>query len=139
MTDALSFFSAKLALETDATDVYAAQQAGESFVLVDVRGDEAWAQGRVPGAIHMPYRQIAERAPRELDATVPVVVYCWSPGCNAGVKGGLEFAKFGFSVREMIGGYEYWAREGQPLENDDGPLPRSFDPLVMVVRERVAS
>jgi rhodanese-related sulfurtransferase len=139
MTDALSFFSAKLALETDATDVYAAQQAGESFVLVDVRGDEAWAQGRVPGAIHMPYRQIAERAPRELDATVPVVVYCWSPGCNAGAKGGLEFAKLGFSVREMIGGYEYWAREGQPLENDEGPLPRTFDPLVMVVRERVAS
>jgi rhodanese-related sulfurtransferase len=139
MTDALSFFSAKLALETDATDVYAAQQAGESFVLVDVRGDEAWAQGRVPGAIHMPYRQIAERAPRELDATVPVVVYCWSPGCNAGAKGGLEFAKLGFSVREMIGGYEYWAREGQPLENNEGALPRTFDPLVMVVRERVTS
>jgi rhodanese-related sulfurtransferase len=87
----------------------------------------------------MPYRQIAERAPRELDATVPVVVYCWSPGCNAGARGGLEFAKLGFSVREMIGGYEYWAREGQPLENDEGALSRTFDPLVMVVRERVAS
>lgn len=36
MTDALSHFSAKLALETDASDVYAAQQAGEDFVLVDV-------------------------------------------------------------------------------------------------------
>jgi rhodanese-related sulfurtransferase len=139
MTDALSYFSAKLALETDATDVYAAQQAGEPFVLVDVRGDDAWAQGRVPGAIHMPYRQIAQRAPHELDAAVPVVVYCWSPGCNAGAKGALEFAKLGFSVREMIGGYEYWAREGQPLENDEGALPRTFDPLVMVVRERVAS
>ena len=127
------------AARDDQGPAYAAQQAGESFVLVDVRGDEAWAQGRVPGAIHMPYRQIAERAPRELDATVPVVVYCWSPGCNAGAKGGLEFAKLGFSVREMIGGYEYWAREGQPLENDEGPLPRTFDPLVMVVRERVAS
>jgi rhodanese-related sulfurtransferase len=139
MTDALSYFSAKLALETDATDVYAAQQAGEPFVLVDVRGDDAWAQGRVPGAIHMPYRQIAQRAPHELDAAVPVVVYCWSPGCNAGAKGALEFAKLGFSVREMIGGYEYWAREGQPLENDEGALSRTFDPLVMVVRERVAS
>jgi rhodanese-related sulfurtransferase len=139
MTDALSYFSAKLALETDATDVYAAQQAGEPFVLVDVRGDDAWAQGRVPGAIHMPYRQIAQRAPHELDAAVPVVVYCWSPGCNAGAKGALEFAKLGFSVREMIGGYEYWAREGQPLENDEGALPRTFDSLVMVVRERVAS
>jgi len=138
MTDALSYFSAKLALETDASDVYAAQKAGEDFVLVDVRGDEAWAQGRVRGAIHMPYREIEERAPREIDASTPVVVYCWSPGCNAGTKGALEFARLGYSVREMIGGYEYWMREGQPTENDEGALPRVFDAQVMVVRAPVA-
>lgn len=135
MTDALSYFSAKLALETDASDVYAAQKASERFVLVDVRGDEAWAQGRISGAIHMPYREIAERAPREIDPATPVVVYCWSPGCNAGAKGAVEFAKLGYSVKEMIGGYEYWVREGQPTENDEGALPRVFDPQVMVVRE----
>ena len=70
----------------------------------------------------------------EFDPAVPVVVYCWSPGCNAGAKGAVEFAKRGFSVREMIGGYEYWAREGLPVEGEDGPLPRVFDPLVMYVR-----
>ena len=135
MTDALEYFSAKLRHETDASDVYAAQKAGEQFVLVDVRGDEAWAQGRVTGAIHMPYRDIAARAPIELDAGLPVVVYCWSPGCNAGAKGALEFAKLGYSVKEMIGGYEYWVREGQPTENDEGALPRVFDAQVMVVRQ----
>jgi rhodanese-related sulfurtransferase len=134
MTDALEYFSAKLRHETDASDVYAAQKAGESLVVVDVRSEEAWAQGRIRGAVHIPYRQIAERAPRELDPAVPVVVYCWSPGCNAGAKGAIEFAKLGYSVREMIGGYEYWVREGQPVENDEGPLPRVFDPQVMVVR-----
>jgi len=139
MTDALSYYSAKLALETDASDVYAAQKDEERFVLVDVRGDEAWAQGRIRGAIHMPYREIAERAPREIDASTPVVVYCWSPGCNAGAKGALEFAKLGYSVKEMIGGYEYWVREGQPTENDEGALPRVFDPQVMVVRTKVGS
>ena len=82
----------------------------------------------------MPYRQIADRAPAELDRDVPVVVYCWSPGCNAGQKGALEFARLGYRVREMIGGYEYWVREGQPYENDEGPLERVFDPTVMVVR-----
>ena len=138
MTDALSYFSAKLALETDSSDVYAAQKAGEQFVLVDVRGDEAWAQGRIRGAIHMPYREIAERAPREIDPATPVVVYCWSPGCNAGTKGAIEFAKLGFAVKEMIGGYEYWVREGQPTENDEGALPRVFDAQVMVVRAPVA-
>ena len=137
MTDALSYFSAKLALETDSSDVYAAQKAGERFVLVDVRGEEAWAQGRIRGAIHMPYPEIAERAPREIDPSTPVVVYCWSPGCNAGAKGAIEFAKLGYAVKEMIGGYEYWVREGQPTENDEGALPRVFDAQVMVVRAPV--
>ncbi|WP_137845613.1 rhodanese-like domain-containing protein [Microbacterium sp. 2FI] len=134
MTDALSYYAAKLALETDASDVYAAQKDRDAFVLVDVRSDEAWAQGRVSGAVHMPYREIAERAGREIPAGTPVVVYCWSPGCNAGAKGALEFAKLGYAVREMIGGYEYWVREGQPTENDEGTLPRVFDAQVMVVR-----
>jgi rhodanese-related sulfurtransferase len=139
MTDALSYFSAKLALETDASDVYAAQKEGEDFVLVDVRGHDAWAQGRIRGAIHMPYREIAERAPREIDTAALVVVYCWSPGCNAGAKGAVEFAKLGYRVKEMIGGYEYWVREGQPTENDEGALPRVFDPQVMVVRASVTN
>jgi len=137
MTDALTYFTTKLALETDASDVYAAQKAGEEFVLVDVRGDEAWAQGRIQGAVHIPYREIPVRAPSEIAAGTPVVVYCWSPGCNAGAKGAVEFAKLGYAVREMIGGYEYWVREGQPTVNDEGPLPRVFDAQVMVVRTPV--
>ncbi|WP_404432541.1 sulfurtransferase [Microbacterium lacus] len=134
MTDALTYFSAKLRHETDASDVYAAQKAGDDFVLIDARGDDAWAQGRITGAIHMPYRQIAERGPHEIGLTTPVVVYCWSPGCNAGAKAAVEFASLGYTVKEMIGGYEYWVREGQPTENDKGSLPRVFDPQVMVVR-----
>lgn len=134
MTDAQSYFSNRLAFETDASDVYAGQKAGATFTLVDVRGDDAWAQGRITGAVHMPYARIAERAPIELDRDTPVVVYCWSPGCNAGQKGAVEFARLGYQVREMIGGYEYWVREGQPYENDEGPLERVFDATVMVVR-----
>ena len=134
MTDALAYFTAKLTHETDASDVYAAQKAGDEFILVDVRGDEAWAQGRITGALHMPHADIARRAPVEIPADVPIVVYCWSPGCNGGAKGAREFAALGYAVREMIGGYEYWVREGQPTENDSGALPRTFDPQVMVVR-----
>ncbi|WP_295839981.1 rhodanese-like domain-containing protein [uncultured Microbacterium sp.] len=134
MTDAQDYFSRRLAFETDPSDVYAAQRRGEDLILVDVRGDEAWAQGRITGAIHMPYRQIADRGPAEIPVGTPVVVYCWSPGCNAGQKGALAFAQLGYEVREMIGGYEYWVREGQPTENDEGPRERVFDPTVMVVR-----
>ena len=133
MTDAISHFSSRLAHETDPSDVYAAQNAGDVLVLVDVRSVEAWDQGHIVGAKHVPYRDIPARI-AEFEPGVPVVVYCWSPGCNAGTKGALAFAQLGFEVREMIGGYEYWVREGQPAENARGPLPRQFDPLTMVVR-----
>lgn len=134
MTDALDYFRAKLEHETDPSDVYAAQRAGESFVIVDVRSEDAWNQGHVVGAIHLPYREIASRAGQEIPEGATVVVYCWSPGCNAGAKGAIEFAQLGYRVREMIGGYEYWVREGYPTESAEGPVPRTFDPLVMYVR-----
>ncbi|MDD7930198.1 rhodanese-like domain-containing protein [Microbacterium thalli] len=134
MTDALTYFTTKLQHETDASDVFDAQRAGDDFALVDVRSSDAWAQGHAIGAIHLPYREIAARAAAEIDRDVDVVVYCWSPGCNGGTRAAIEFVKLGYRVREMIGGYEYWAREGYPVANAHGPLPRIYDPLVALVR-----
>lgn len=134
MTDALTYFENKLQHETDASDLYAAQRAGDAVIVVDVRSRDAWDQGHIVGAHHIPYREIASRAASEIDPAARVVVYCWSPGCNAGAKGAVEFARLGYDVREMIGGYEYWVREGYPTEGATGPLPRMFDPLVMWVR-----
>ncbi|MGV8859366.1 rhodanese-like domain-containing protein [Rhodoglobus sp.] len=127
--DRIAHFSSKLDFETDASDVHAAMHSETTFVLVDTRGDVAWAQGRAVGAIHIPTREIAERAAAEIPAGTPVVVYCWSPGCNGATKGALEFAKLGYEVREMIGGFEYWAREGYPVVSSDGRLVRQPDVL----------
>jgi hypothetical protein len=41
----------------------------------------------------------------------------------------LEFAKLGYPVKEMIGGFEYWTREGLPVETAAGVERRSTDPL----------
>jgi len=130
---AIAHFAAKLAFETDPSDVRAAQLAGEEFTLVDVRGDGPWAQGRVAGAIHLPHREIAERAEAEIPRDAPVVVYCWGPACNGATRGALAFAKLGYEVREMIGGFEYWAREGLPVVDANGPVARSVDPLTTVL------
>ena len=133
MTDAVAHFAARLRFETDPSDVRTAQLAGERFVLVDTRGDAAWRQGRATGAVHLPTARIAEEAPATIPLDVPVVVYCWGPGCNGGTKAGLAFAQAGYAVREMLGGFEYWAREGMPVETDDGPLLRAADPLTAPV------
>jgi rhodanese-related sulfurtransferase len=132
--DAVDHFSAKLQFETDPSDVQAAFEAGERFTLVDSRGHAAWHQGRVPGAVHLPTAEIPARAAEALPAGVPVVVYCWGPGCNGSTKAALALSRLGYAVREMIGGFEYWAREGLPVVYDDGPIVRAADPLTAPVR-----
>lgn len=132
-TEASRHFAAKLQFETDPSDVRAAQEAGERFVLVDTRGDAAWAQGRAVGAIHLPTAAISERAAAVVPAGTPVVVYCWGPGCNGSTKAALAFSLAGYEVREMIGGFEYWAREGLPVEDDHGVIERAADPLTAPV------
>jgi rhodanese-related sulfurtransferase len=128
-TEAIEHFAAKLRFETDPSDVKAALDAGEPFVLVDSRGEAAWRQGRVDGAIHLPTADIAGRAAEVIPPGTPVVVYCWGPGCNGSTRAALAFSILGYEVREMIGGYEYWAREGQPVVTDDGPVLREPDAL----------
>ena len=86
------------------------------FVLVDTRSEAAWAAGRVPGAIHLPGRRIADLARERIAPGTPVVVYCWGPGCNGAQKAALELTRHGRRVKKMLGGFEYWVREGQPVE-----------------------
>jgi rhodanese-related sulfurtransferase len=128
--DAAAHFARRLAVETDVSDVAAALESGvPGFVLLDSRSTEAWGQGHVPGALHLPGREIAARADVELDRSVPVVTYCWGPGCNGATRAALALALLGFRVREMIGGLEYWAREGLPVETADGVRSPVIDPL----------
>jgi len=129
----VAHFSGRLAYETDPSDVHADIEAAKNFILVDVRGQSSWDQGRAQGAVHMHHSEIAERAPKEIPLDRPVVVYCWGPGCNGAHKGALNFALLGYQVKEMIGGFEYWAREGYPVLTDSGPLVRDKDPLTVPV------
>jgi rhodanese-related sulfurtransferase len=124
---AAAFFAARLACETDASDVAAALASGDpGFVLLDTRGDAAWEQGRIPGARHVPTAAIPDA---DLDPDVVVVTYCWGPGCNGATRGALAAARRGLRVKEMVGGVEYWVREGLPLETDDGVTTAPVDPL----------
>lgn len=126
---AIDHFAAKLRFETDPSDVAAAFAAGERFVLVDVRGHASWHQGRIAGALHLPHAEIPERATDLIPLDVPVVVYCWGPGCNGATRGALQFARLGYAVKEMIGGFEYWAREGLEIVDESGPITRAVDIL----------
>ena len=126
---ASAHFASKLEFECDPSDVHADFDEGLPFVLVDSRGEAAWQQGRISGAIHLPTAEIPERAASVIPKDTAVVVYCWGPGCNGSTRAALAFSKLGYDVKEMIGGFEYWAREGYPTENDSGPVIREKDEL----------
>jgi rhodanese-related sulfurtransferase len=132
MTEAIAYFAAKLTFQTDVSDVHAALDS-RGFALVDSRGTAAWEQGHIPGAIHLPTAEVPARAADLLDPAVPVVTYCWGPGCNGATKAALALAKLGYQVREMIGGIEYWIREGFAVQTATGPSNRPADPLTAPV------
>ncbi|GGH43401.1 rhodanese-like domain-containing protein [Microbacterium album] len=126
--DAIAWFERRLRHETDPADVAAARAAGEPTTVVDVRSRASFDQGHVPGALHLPARELPERH-GELAGLPNLVVYCWGPGCNAATKAALELSRLGYAVREMIGGFEYWAREGLAVETATGRTRLPVDPL----------
>ncbi|GHF30201.1 hypothetical protein GCM10010218_09350 [Streptomyces mashuensis] len=132
--EAAAYFAARLAFHTDPTDVHAALAAGTAdFVVVDSRSTQAWDQGHIPGAVHLPTRQIPQLAPRMLDPEVPVVVHCWGPGCDGATRAALALARLGYRVKEMIGGIEYWIREGYAVDTAEGTRQSPPDPLTAPV------
>jgi rhodanese-related sulfurtransferase len=129
--DAVTFFAARLRWQTDPSDLAAERAGCAGPIVVDTRDGAGWRQGRIPGAVHVPGGGLAERIGSVVpDLHAPVVVYCWGPGCNGSTRAALRLAEMGYTqVRELIGGFEYWAREGLAIETDAGRTRRPVDEL----------
>jgi rhodanese-related sulfurtransferase len=124
---AAAYFESRLALETDADDVAAALAAGgdRGFVVLDARSPDAFAAGHLPGAVNLP-RPFAPEDVEALPAGL-IVVYCWGPACNGVTKAAAQLSRLGRPVKEMLGGFEYWVREGHPVEGEDRSFADAVD------------
>lgn len=124
--EAARHFQAKLAFETDCSDVAAAMNQGQQdFVLLDVRSPELYEAGRVPNAINLPYRKIIASKMKEWPADTVFVVYCAGPHCNGADKAALRLAELGRPVKIMIGGVTGWLDDGLSLVTDASGAVRS--------------
>ena len=113
----VDYFRSRLDCETDPYDVHHDLQAGiAGLVVLDVRQPEAYAAGHVAGARHLAHQDMTPAALDRLDPAAVYVTYGWGPGCNGGVRAALKLAAHGLPVKEMIGGLEYWERQGYPVE-----------------------
>ena len=94
--------------ELTVSDVKAMLDRGERFQLVDVREESEWANGHLPGAIHLCKgiieRDVEERIP---DHAAPIVLYCGGGFRSALAADNLQ--KMGYTnVASMDGGWRGW-------------------------------
>jgi len=74
----------------------------------------------------MPHRLMSAESTLNMDRNTLYVTYCDGIGCNASTKGAYNLAKLGFKVKELIGGLEWWKRDGYRTEGigstEDGKI-----------------
>jgi rhodanese-related sulfurtransferase len=106
----------KLRFHTDSWDLFVDLRAGLSdIVVIDARSRDAYAAGHIPGAVSFPHREMNPETVAELDRSKVYVVYCDGIGCNASTKGAYKLARLGFRAKELLGGIDWWCRDGHPV------------------------
>jgi len=108
----LKHYSDKLAYEIDAWDLSVALEAGERIVVIDARSPEAFQREHIPGAINIPHRTMSADSTSRLDRAALIVTYCDGIGCNGSTKGAVNMLNLGFRVKELMGGLDWWKRDG---------------------------
>jgi rhodanese-related sulfurtransferase len=122
MEDQVKHYAAKLAYEIDSWDLHALLDAGERVVVIDVRAPEAFQGEHIPGAVSLPHRVMTAASTGDVDRDALVVTYCDGIGCNGSTKGALAMARLGFRVKELMGGLDWWKRDGHPTHGHDRTL-----------------
>lgn len=115
----LAHYVNKLAYEIDSWDLSVALEAGENVIVVDARSADAFAREHIPGAINVPHRTMRAETVAALDRDALVVTYCDGIGCNASTKGALNMTRLGFRVKELLGGLDWWKRDGHPTSQGE--------------------
>jgi rhodanese-related sulfurtransferase len=113
---AVRHFEDMLAFETDCWDVHESlNSANNDFIVVDVRGPNAFVKGHVKGAINIPHQEMTAERMAQYSTNKVFVVYCAGPHCNGANKAAVCLARLGLPVKMMIGGVKGWLDEGFAL------------------------
>jgi molybdopterin/thiamine biosynthesis adenylyltransferase/rhodanese-related sulfurtransferase len=101
--------------EIDATDARALIET-ETPLVLDVREQDEWDEGHIPGAVHVPRGHLESRIERAApDQTRPVLIYC-SAG-NRSAFAAKTLSELGYEeVASLAGGFTDWKRNGFPVQ-----------------------
>ena len=88
----------------------AVMDSDEGYIILDVRNPDEFEQGHIPGAILIPYTEIAEKAPYTLmDKKQTILVYCRS-GRRSKIAS-ETLASMGYTDVREFGGINDWPYE----------------------------
>jgi molybdopterin/thiamine biosynthesis adenylyltransferase/rhodanese-related sulfurtransferase len=111
-------------VKTEIDEIAAAEaRERDDALFLDVREQDEWDEGVVPGAIHVPRGQLESR----IEGLVPdrsreVIVYC--SGGSRSAFAAKSLGELGYeNVSSLTGGFTDWKRNGFPIET-----PRSLTP-----------
>ncbi len=91
----------------------------QTGVWVDPRGDRAYRQGHIAGAIHLPFQELAVQQQRLRDYDV-LIIYGTSVKDDLADGMSKRLMELGFKdVRTLRGGLRAWTRAGFELETGD--------------------
>ena len=116
----LAYYHRKLAFEMDSWDLFIAQHRKENIIIVDGRSKDAFNKAHIPSSINLPHKEICFYSTEHLDKNKIYVCYCDGIGCNASTKTAAKLLTLGFQVRELIGGLDWWKRDGYATEGENG-------------------
>jgi hydroxyacylglutathione hydrolase len=97
-------------------DGLAEQTEDDGLLVLDVRDPDEFAEGHIPGSVHIPYGELPERL-GELPTDRPIATVC-SGGKRSGLAASiLQREGFDDVVHVAHGGVGSWRRSGRPIES----------------------
>ena len=112
---AKAYFEQKLAFTTGPVELGKWIKSHEdNLVVVDVREEEDYRKGHIPGAINLPRNKWTN--PQGLSRDKTNVVYCYTQQCHLGANACVQFASAGYPVMELDGGFEAWKENDLDIE-----------------------
>ena len=97
------------------------QKGDDATYVLDVRSPEEYASGHVPGAVNIPYDQIASRM-AEVPKDQDVVLYCKS-GRRAGIAAEVLAGQGYTRLQHLEGDIVAWVEKGRPVETPKDSTP----------------
>ncbi len=110
-----SYFRARDELEPVRAADLAARLRDGDVVLLDVRPEDEFGLGHLPGALNIPLRTLEQRL-TELPRGQEIVAYCRGPYCVLSFEAVAALRVHGFRVRRLDAGFPEWKAAGLPVE-----------------------